>query len=155
MLVSSWMQPPPDENFSDRDFFQAHLKPGDKTYYGQVYQSRFGAQPFFTVSRRIEHDGEFVGVLEISVLPSNFFQFFSTLAYTGGLQYALIRDDGLMLARYPAAPAGATNRLGRTYRLSPLDKAIAASAEFTPRRLRSITLSGGLPTAASARRRFT
>jgi len=111
VLVSSWMQPPPDDNFSDRDFFLAHLKPGDKTYYGQVYQSRFGAQPFFTVSRRIEHDGEFVGVLEISVLPSNFFQFFSTLAYTRGLQYALIRNDGLMLARYPAAPAGATSRL--------------------------------------------
>ncbi len=111
VLVSSWIQPPPDKNFSDRDFFLAHLKPGDKTYYGQVYQSRFGAQPFFTVSRRIEHNGEFVSVLEISVLPSNFFQFFSTLAYTRGLQYALIRDDGLMLARYPAAPAGATNRL--------------------------------------------
>jgi len=110
-LVSSWMQPPPRQNFSDRDFLQAHLKAGSGTYYGQVYQSRFNGRPFFTVSRRIEHDGEFVGVLEVSVLPSNFFQFFSTLAYTEGLQYALIRNDGLILARYPVVPPGATNRL--------------------------------------------
>ncbi len=110
-LVSSWVQPPPRQNFSDRDFLQAHLKTDSGTYYGQVYQSRFNGQPFFTVSRRIEHDGEFVGVLEVSVLPSNFFQFFSTLAYTEGLQYALIRDDGLILARYPVVPPGATNRL--------------------------------------------
>ena len=42
------------------------------------------------------------------MLPSNFFRFFSTLAYSQGLQYALLRNDGLFLARYPVAPAGAT-----------------------------------------------
>ena len=56
-------------------------------------------------------DGDFVGVLEISVLPSNFFRFFATLAYAEGQQFALIRDDGLFLARYPAAPPGAPDRL--------------------------------------------
>jgi CheY-like chemotaxis protein len=34
------------------------------------------------------------------------------LAYGGGQQYALIRDDGLILARYPVAPPGASDRLG-------------------------------------------
>ncbi len=81
------------------------------TYYGQVYESRFSGQPFFTVSRRLVHDGEFVGVLEVSVLPSNFFRFFATLAYAEGQQFALIRDDGLFLARYPLAPPGAPERL--------------------------------------------
>ena len=114
-LVSSWVNPAPDQDFSDRDFFQTHVqgnvKDDTRTYYGQVYQSRFNAQPFFTVSRRLERNGGFVGVLEVSVLPSSFFRFFSTLAYSGGLQYALIRNDGLMLARYPVAPPGATDRL--------------------------------------------
>ncbi len=110
-LISSWVNPPPEESFSDRDFFQAHVKSHGGTYYGQVYQSRFNAQPFFTVSRRLERNGEFIGVLEVSVLPSSFFRFFSTLAYSGGLQYGLIRNDGLMLARYPVAPPGATDRL--------------------------------------------
>jgi two-component system, NtrC family, sensor kinase len=110
-LVSSWVHPPPNQNFSDRDFFQAQVKSEGGTFYGQVYKSLFNAQPFFTVSRRLDHDGEFIGVVEVSVLPSNFFHFFSTLAYTEGLQYALIRNDGLMLARYPLAPPDATDRL--------------------------------------------
>src|SRR5262249_40461994 len=39
-------------------------------------------------------------------------RFFSTLAYTQGLQYALLRSDGMILARYPVAPPDATDRLG-------------------------------------------
>ena len=57
-------------------------------------------------------DGEFIGVLEISILPSNFFRMFATLAHAEGQQFALIRNDGVILARYPVAPTGATNRLG-------------------------------------------
>ena len=110
-LVSSWIEPAPDESFADRDFFRAYLGGNDGTYYGQVYASRFGAQPFFTVSQRLVHDGAFLGVLEISVLPSNFFHFFATLAYAEGQQFSLIRDDGLFLARYPMAPSGAPTRL--------------------------------------------
>ena len=110
-LVSSWLHPPPDMDFSDRDFFAAHVRDNVGVYYGQVYQSRFDAQPFFTVSRRLESSDGFVGVVEASVLPSNFFRFFATLAYGEGQQFALIRKDGFILARYPAAPPGAPNRL--------------------------------------------
>jgi two-component system, NtrC family, sensor kinase len=111
-LVASSMDPPPNENFADRDFIRAHEAAGTGPYYGQIYESRFGAEPFFTVSERIEHDNAFIGVLEISVLPSNFFHFFSTLAYAQGQQFSLIRSDGLFLARYPVAPPGAPTRLG-------------------------------------------
>jgi len=110
-LVTSWLHPPPDQNFADRDFFQAHVNGDGGTYYGRVYRSNFGAEPFFTVSRRLVREGEFLGVIEASVLPSNFVQFFSTLAYSPGLQYAMIREDGIFLARYPAAPAGAPDTL--------------------------------------------
>jgi two-component system, NtrC family, sensor kinase len=89
----------------------AHVKENIGTYYGKVYNSTFNGLPFFTVSRRITHDGAFAGVLELSVLPSNFFRFYSTLAYTEGLQYGLIREDGTFLARYPLAPTGAIDRL--------------------------------------------
>jgi two-component system NtrC family sensor kinase len=109
--VSSRVHPPPTQSFSDRDFYLAHVKEDSGTYYGKVYNSTFNGQPFFTVSRRITHGGAFAGVLELSVLPSNFFRFYSTLAYTEGLQYGLIREDGTFLARYPVAPPGATDRL--------------------------------------------
>ena len=69
---------------------------------------------------------QFLGVIEVSVLPSNFFHFFSTLAYTEGLQFALIRNDGLMLARYPAAPPGATDRLDEHTGFRRIDRAGAA-----------------------------
>ena len=110
-LVSSSAHPPPQQSYSDRDFYRAHVNADIGTYYGQVYNSQFNGQPFFTVSRRLSRDGVFIGVLEASVLPSNFVRFFSTLAYTAGLQYSVLRADGTFLARYPAAPAGATEKL--------------------------------------------
>jgi two-component system, NtrC family, sensor kinase len=110
-LATSWLYPAPDQNFSNRDFFQAHAQGDGGTYVGRVYQSSFGGQPFFTVSRRLDRDGTFVGVIEVSVLPSNFFRFFSSMAYTSNSQFGLIRDDGLILARYPLAPPGAPDRL--------------------------------------------
>ena len=143
----------PDRDFSDRDFFQAQLKSDAGTYYGQVYKSAFNAQPFFTVSRRLVRDGEFIGVLEISVLPSNFFRFFATLAYAEGQQFALIRNDGVILARYPVAPPGATNRLGENTGFRRTIRAFPAGGS-TPRCHRSIMSSVVSPRAASARRRF-
>ena len=110
-LVSSWAEPAPKDSYAGRDFFRAHVNGDIGTYYGQVNESRFGAQPFFTVSQRLARDGAFIGVLEISVLPSNFFHFFSTLAYAEGQQFSLIRDDGLFLARYPLPPRRAPTRL--------------------------------------------
>jgi signal transduction histidine kinase len=110
-LVTSRVHPPPSQAYSDRDFFQAHLNGGDATYYGRVYNSTTAGEPFFTVSRSIIHDRKLIGVLEVSVLPSNFFKFFSALAYTQGLQYSLLREDGLFLARYPQAPPGAPDSL--------------------------------------------
>jgi two-component system, NtrC family, sensor kinase len=162
-LVSSWLEPPPSQDFSDRDFIRAHVNADVGTYYGQVYQSRFNAQPFFTVSRRLERNGEFVGILEVSVLPSNFFRFFSTLAYTEGLQYALIRNDGLILARYPVAPPNATERLDertgfrKTIARSPLGGIYTATSpidhaerRFAIRRLDStpLYLTAGIATSA-------
>jgi two-component system, NtrC family, sensor kinase len=147
-LVSSSPQPAPDQNFADRDFFTACANGYVGTYYGQVYKSGFNGQPFFSASRRLVRDGQFIGVLEISVLPSNFFRFFATLAYAEGQQFALIRDDGLILARYPAIPPGAPDRLdkqtgfqrsiaqsplGATYRTtSPIDH---VERQFAARRL--------------------
>jgi two-component system NtrC family sensor kinase len=112
-LVSSRVHPPPPQSFTDRDFFQVHTQADVGIHYGQVYSSEYNGEPFFTVSKRLKRDDTFIGVLEVSVLPSNFFRFFSALAYTQGLQYALLREDGLFLARYPVAPAGSSDRLDK------------------------------------------
>ena len=165
-LVSSWMHPPPEMSFSDRDFMQAHFAGPSRTYYGKVYASVLDAQPFFTVSRRLEVNGNFIGVLEASVLPSNFFQFFASLAYAQGVQYALLREDGTFLVRFPAVPEGALQKLdentgfARTIRarpsggfyssISPVDQ---VSRQYAIRRLENkpLYLSAGIETATITR----
>jgi two-component system NtrC family sensor kinase len=111
VLATSASHPPPPESFADRDFIMGPLRSGGSVYYGRVYPSIFGAEPFFTVSRPLVVNGSVAGILAVSVLPSNFFQFYSTLAYTQGLQYALIRSDGTFLARYPKVAPGAPDKL--------------------------------------------
>src|SRR5262245_5933590 len=71
-LVSSWIEPAPDESFAGRDFIRAHLGGNDGTYYGQVYESRFGAQPFFTVSQRLIHDGHSSASWKSPFCPATF-----------------------------------------------------------------------------------
>jgi two-component system NtrC family sensor kinase len=110
-IVSSSAHPPPSQSYADRDFYQAHVHSDIGTYYGQIYISQFNGQPFFTVSRRLNHDGAFAGIVEISVLPSNFLRFYAALASTEGLQYGMLRSDGIFLARYPAAPAAGAKAL--------------------------------------------
>jgi two-component system, NtrC family, sensor kinase len=110
-VASSVVQPPPSQNYADRDFFRMHLGTDAGTYYGQVYNSQFNGKPYFTVSRRFDRDGVFAGVEEVSVLPSNFMQFYTTMAYGAGLQYAMVRQDGKFLTRYPALQLGETDQL--------------------------------------------
>ena len=112
-LATSTVHPPPStERYSDRDYFAAHVDAATDVYYGQVQDARSDGESFFAVSKRLTHDGAFSGVLEASVLPSTFERFFATMAYGAGLQYALLRDDGTFLARYPALPG----------KVSPLDE---------------------------------
>lgn len=165
-LATSSRHPPPEESFGDRDFITGPLQSGGSLYYGRVYPSSLGAEPFFTVSRPLVVGGSVAGILEVSVLPSNFFQFYSTLAYTQGLQYALIRSDGAFLARYPKVPPGAPDRLdpntnfhrliaehpeGGSYRsLSPVDQ---IERRYSIRRLEgtSLYLSAGIADATLRR----
>ena len=71
-------------------------------YIGGIHQSVSGGQPYFTFNRRaLTPSGKFIGVIEMSLLPSDFSRFYSHLLSGEGLQFALVRDDGVMLARYP------------------------------------------------------
>jgi two-component system NtrC family sensor kinase len=106
-LVNSLAFPqPPDVNFADRDYFQAHAgTDAGGIFIGRVLRPRepFPGDDFFSVSRaRPSPDGSFRGVIQISILPSYFERFFEKLqsAYPGGYA-ALVRADGAVLARHP------------------------------------------------------
>ena len=74
-------------------------------FVGRTLQPRppFGGAPFFSVSmRRPAPDGSFVGVINASVLPDYFEGFYAKVGRDSGSYAALVREDGAILARYPA-----------------------------------------------------
>jgi signal transduction histidine kinase/ActR/RegA family two-component response regulator len=89
------------EDFGALDYFVGP-RDGRGVYIGGIHQSVSGGQPYFSFSRaRHDASGKFVGVIEMSLLPGDFSRFYSHLLSGEGLQFALVRDDGVMLARYP------------------------------------------------------
>ncbi len=62
---------------------------------------------FFPVfARRTGRDGGFAGTTVVSVLPVAFERFYSQLAEDEGVSFALLREDGAVLARYPSSSRG-------------------------------------------------
>jgi two-component system, NtrC family, sensor kinase len=114
-LLSSTILPVPRTlNNSDRDYFQAHLEQKIGTYIGDIVTARVGSLRFFVVSgRRPETaNGDFNGVIGITVLPDHFREFYARLSRAVADSFGLIRADGAFLARYPAV-------LNRPERLNP------------------------------------
>lgn len=105
-LVNSLVYPNPDIDFSDRDYFRAQVDKDAGLFFGRVLRPRepYPGGDFFSVSRRRPSaDGSFRGVVQISLRPEYFEQFYAKLqsAYPGGYA-AMVRQDGAVLARYPA-----------------------------------------------------
>jgi signal transduction histidine kinase/ActR/RegA family two-component response regulator len=105
-VVSATVFPLPREmNLSDRDYFRAHKdNPAAGVHVGDVTVSRAanaqGRPRFFSLSRRrAGPDGQFAGVTTISISPDYFTEYYARLPQP--LVAALVRADGLVLARYP------------------------------------------------------
>jgi two-component system NtrC family sensor kinase len=110
-LASSAIFPlPPDTSVADRDYFQAQAERNAGTYVGAVLQSRATKERFFGVSRRRPaDDGQFTGIIMISVVPKVFTEFYKQLAGDTSASFSLARRDGAILARYPAPPGDVTH----------------------------------------------
>jgi two-component system NtrC family sensor kinase len=114
-LVSDFVSPVPALNASDRDFFHAAAAGYQGTYIGGVYAPKLPGPPFFSVSRRRDAGhgdatlvGPFNGVLDVSLLPSDFADFYRQLDPTHKELYALARPGGDMITRFPPGPAAQT-----------------------------------------------
>ncbi len=112
-LISSAVFPvPANGQVSDRDYFLAQVKEDAGTYVGAILQPRIRHNAFFGVSRRRPaQNGEFSGIVMVSVAPGVFTDFFNQLAANTGASFLLLRRDGSILARHPE-PAGKMDRLG-------------------------------------------
>ncbi|MEA2905721.1 MAG: two-component system, NtrC family, sensor kinase [Alphaproteobacteria bacterium] len=103
--VASMLYPVPrDPTVSDRSFFRAHVDANVGTYVSEVLVPRSPAigKNFFNLSRRrTAADGSFNGVTAVAVLPGYFEEFYHRIGRTPGNLYAMTREDGVIIARYP------------------------------------------------------
>src|SRR3954451_328104 len=108
-LVSSALFPIPETvGVADRDFFLAQVKRDAGTFVGAVLQPRMRQGPFFGVSRRRPlRNGEFSGIIMVSVTPTVFTEFYRRIAGQTGGSFSLTRRDGTILARYSEVPGNA------------------------------------------------
>ena len=106
-IVSSAVFPiPTGPDVADRDYFQAQVERDAGTYVSAASRSRVRKEDFFGVSRRRSvRDGQFTGIIMISVTPKVFTEFYRQLAGDTAASFTLSKSDGAILARYPV-PAG-------------------------------------------------
>ena len=96
-----------DVNFSDRDYFRAQIDKDSGTYVSEVRTPNLAivGDDFFDLSHRLESpDGTFNGVIAVAVKPKYFEDFYTLIGKSPGSFFALVRSDGLYLARYPVSP---------------------------------------------------
>lgn len=100
-LVSGTIYPMPKINLSDRDYFRIQReKLYAGTYVSEALKGRAADTTFFTLSRRRASPNKaFAGVTAVSIAPEYFINFYEKLPPPG--IFAIIRDDGAILARYP------------------------------------------------------
>jgi two-component system, NtrC family, sensor kinase len=134
-LVNSLTYPAPTIDFSDRDYFNAHVDRDVGTFIGAVLRPRapYSGAPFFGVSRRrIAGDGSFAGVIQASVLPEYFEGFYAKIGKAPGTYFSLIRADGLILARHPALDGDirlpSHGELMKAFRSRPIEGALTVTS---------------------------
>jgi len=116
LLTGTIFPAPRTLDLSDREYFRVQrddiIRPGE-TYVSDVLRGRAQDVIFFQLSRRRSQGGEpvtppaFTGVTAVSIAQAYFNRYFADLTHGGGFATAiLVREDGAVLARYPALPIG-------------------------------------------------
>ena len=155
-LVSSAIYPiPASVGVADRDYFLAQKDHDAGTYVGEVLQPRIRKNAFFGVSRRRQQqNGEFAGIIMVSLVPAEFTEFYKRLAADSPAGFSLARQDGAIspaTRRRPTAPntsgpiAGSCAPSRTTPKAPsspPINRSTASSAA-------SVIASSALPTSTS------
>jgi len=92
------------DNFSDREYFQAHLHdPSPRLKISRPFKARRAPHPWLIgFSRRLSSaDGEFLGVAAAAMRLSYFDALFKTLNVGKGSSVNLISTEGILLAQQP------------------------------------------------------
>lgn len=114
-------------NVSDRDYFQVHRDNPDRgLFVSEPFRSRLrNNDSSIAISRRLSGpDGEFEGVVVGTLRLAYFSDMFRSLNLGQEGAVLLLRDDGLMIARYPLFD----ETMNRDFSRSPITSAIIAGS---------------------------
>lgn len=104
VIADSLSITPRVDNFSDREYFQAHLhNPNPDLMISRPFKARRAPHPWLIgFSRRLSTtDGEFLGVAAAAMRLSYFDELFKTLNVGKGSSVNLVSTDGILLAQQP------------------------------------------------------
>ncbi len=104
LVSANVLQVPKNVSFAERDYFRAQAERDAGTYISRVHRPLMPgiSTYFFSVSqRRPALEEKFNGIISVAVLPAYFNGFYARMASSDGSYFALARDDGRFLARYP------------------------------------------------------
>lgn len=104
VVLSTFQYPRPAIAVADREYFLAHARDGIDLFVGPVISSRLDGQRYFTISRPIRSgDGRFRGVAVAAIEVAGFIDFQRQIGLAAGSTFTLLRLDGQVLVRQPAA----------------------------------------------------
>ncbi len=97
---------PPDLDVTQRASFQWHAGGRGGLYLSELLTGPVTKTAFFDMSRaRRAADGSFAGVVSVGLLPTYFHKFHGDLvADEPGLAVTMLREDGIILSRWPPLP---------------------------------------------------
>lgn len=87
-------------DITDRDYFTA-VRNGQIEYVSSLLISRLNGDQIFVFSRRIVREGRFMGAIMVSVPAEITRPIWETVDLGGDYAVSFIRDDGMLVARYP------------------------------------------------------
>jgi len=106
-------------NVSDREYFR-ELRDGKDSVISPLLDERLSNERIFVVARRIVRSGEFIGVASIGIPAARMADFWSSMNLGPHSSVSVIREDGWLIARFPAV--NATMNLGGTPVFADPDK---------------------------------
>jgi signal transduction histidine kinase len=107
--------PPPPINLADRDYFKAHVAdPGLTVYLSQPVRNRGNGRWTFYLARKLKNpQGRMIGLALVGIESDYFEHFYQSIDFgANDMTIALLRRDGMLLARHPHAE----NYMGKSLR---------------------------------------
>ena len=103
MLVNTSGQwPIPEIDTADRDYFRAFRPETVQMFIGApAHDSVTGTRTIYVARRVNAPNGDFLGVVLGAISLGHFERFFGSISTQEGSAVALVREDGMLLARYP------------------------------------------------------